>query len=186
MWDNPNNIDSLTFKLVFDGDLEFLQSQTINSSFATIQISDVIDQMYDLNIDSLTGSWRIEISNVEAGANENLNGPFQITFINENILNVFDSNIPKNFSLKQNYPNPFNPITSIRYDLPEDGLVNITIYDMMGRIVKTLVNDFHTPGFKSVQWNATNERNEPASAGLYLYTIQAGDFRQTKKMVLLK
>ena len=73
----PTTIDSLTFKLVFDGDLEFLQSQTINSSFATIQISDVIDQMYDLNIDSLTGSWRIEISNVEAGANENLNGPFQ-------------------------------------------------------------------------------------------------------------
>ena len=186
MWDNPNNNDSLTFKLVFDGDLEFLQSQTINSSFATIQISDVIDQMYDLNIDSLTGSWRIEISNVEAGANENLNGPFQITFVNENILNVFDSNLPENFSLKQNYPNPFNPITSIRYDLPESELVNITIYDMMGRIVKTLVNDFHTPGFKSVQWNATNERNEPASAGLYLYTIQAGDFRQTKKMVLLK
>ena len=186
MWDNPNNIDSLTFKLVFDGDLEFLQSQTINSSFATIQISDVIDQMYDLNIDSLTGSWRIEISNVEAGANENLNGPFQITFINENILNVFDSNFPKNFSLKQNYPNPFNPITSLRYDLPEDGLVNITIYDMMGRIVKTLVNGSQTAGFKSVQWNATNDRNEPASAGLYLYTIQAGNFRQTKKMVLLK
>ena len=186
MWDNPNNIDSLTCKLVFDGDLEFLQSQTINSSFATIQISDVIDQMYDLNIDSLTGSWRIEISNVEAGANENLNGPFQITFINENILNVFDSNFPENFSLKQNYPNPFNPITSLRYDLPEDGLVNITIYDMMGRIVKTLVNGSQTAGFKSVQWNATNDRNEPVSAGLYLYTIQAGEFRQTKKMVLLK
>ena len=186
MWDNPNNIDSLSCKLVFDGDLEFLQSQTINSSFATIQISDVIDQMYDLNIDSLTGSWRIEISNVEAGANENLNGPFQITFINENILNVFDSNFPKNFSLKQNYPNPFNPTTSLRYDLPEDGLVNITIYDMMGRIVKTLVNGSQTAGFKSVQWNATNDRNEPVSAGLYLYTIQAGEFRQTKKMVLLK
>ena len=186
MWDNPNNIDSLSCKLVFDGDLEFLQSQTINSSFATIQISDVIDQMYDLNIDSLTGSWRIEISNVEAGANENLNGPFQITFINENILNVFDSNFPKNFSLKQNYPNPFNPTTLLRYDLPEDGLVNITIYDMMGRIVKTLVNGSQTAGFKSVQWNATNDRNEPVSAGLYLYTIQSGEFRQTKKMVLLK
>ena len=186
MWDNPNNIDSLTCKLVFDGDLEFLQSQTINSSFATIQISDVIDQMYDLNIDSLTGSWRIEISNVEAGANENLNGPFQITFINENILNVFDSNFPKNFSLKQNYPNPFNPTTSLRYDLPEDGLVNITIFDMMGRIVKTLVNGYQTAGFKIIQWNATNDRNDPVSAGLYLYTIQAGEFRQTKKMVLLK
>jgi flagellar hook assembly protein FlgD len=57
---------------------------------------------------------------------------------------------------------------------------------MMGRIVKTLVNGSQTAGFKSVQWNATNDRNEPVSAGLYLYTIQSGEFRQTKKMVLLK
>ena len=57
---------------------------------------------------------------------------------------------------------------------------------MMGSIVKTLVNGFHNAGFKSVQWNATNNRDEPVSAGLYLYTIQAGEFRQTKKMVLLK
>ena len=84
------------------------------------------------------------------------------------------------------YPNPFNPVTSLRYDLPNDGLVNIIIYDMMGRIVKTLVNGSQTAGFKSVQWNATNDRNEPVSAGLYLYTIQAGEFRQTKKMILLK
>ena len=95
-------------------------------------------------------------------------------------------NVPNQFILHQNYPNPFNPITSLRYNLPNDGLVNITIYDMMGRIVKTLVNSSQTAGFKSVQWNATNNRNEPVSAGLYLYTIQAGDFRQTKKMVLLK
>ncbi len=60
------------------------------------------------------------------------------------------------------------------------------VYDMMGRIVKTLVNSSQTAGFKSIQWNATNDRNEPVSAGLYLYTIQAGEFRQTKKMVLLK
>ena len=186
MWDNPNNIDSLNYKLVFDGDLEFLQSQTINSSFATIQINDVIEQMYDLEVGSLTGSWRIEITNIESEANENQNGPFQITFINENILNVLDSNIPKNFSLKQNYPNPFNPITSINYNLPNDGLVKVTIYNMMGSIVKTLVNGFHNAGFKSVQWNATNNRNQPVSAGLYLYTIQAGEFRHTKKMVLLK
>ena len=93
---------------------------------------------------------------------------------------------PYKINLHQNYPNPFNPITSLRYDLPEDGLVNITIYDMMGRVVKTLVNSSQTAGFKSVQWNATNNRNEPVSAGLYLYTIQAGEFRQTKKMVLLK
>ena len=102
------------------------------------------------------------------------------TLGNENEIN------PTVFKLYQNHPNPFNPITSLRYDLPEHGLVNITIYDMMGRIVKTLVNSSQTAGFKSVQWNATNYRNEPVSAGLYLYTIQAGEFRQTKKMVLLK
>ena len=93
---------------------------------------------------------------------------------------------PVKFHLKTAYPNPFNPITSLRYDLPNDGLVNITIYDMMGRIVKTLVNGSQTAGYKSIQWNATNDRNEPVSAGLYLYTIQTGEFRQTKKMVLLK
>ena len=94
--------------------------------------------------------------------------------------------IPEAFALHQNYPNPFNPITSLRYDLPEDGLVNITIYDMMGRLVKTLVNTSQTAGYKSIQWNATNDRNEPVSAGLYLFTIQSGEFRQSKKMVLLK
>ena len=104
----------------------------------------------------------------------------------QSILHLDRDLLPKQYILHQNYPNPFNPITSLRYDLPEDGLVNITVYDMMGRIVKTLVNSFQTAGFKSVQWNATNDRNEPVSAGLYLYTIQAGDFRQTKKMVFLK
>ena len=138
------------------------------------------------NIYSLTGSWRIEIPNVEYVGNEHQNGPFQITFISENILNIFNSKLPKDFSLKQNYPNPFNPNTSLRYDLPNDGLVNIAIYDIMGRIVKTLVNGSQTAGFKSVQWNATNDRNEPVPAGLYICTIQAGEFRQTKKMVLLK
>ena len=92
----------------------------------------------------------------------------------------------KTFKLIQNYPNPFNPITSLTYELPNNCSVNITIYDMMGRIVKTLVNSSQTAGFKSIQWNATNDKNEPVSAGLYLYTIQAGKYRQTKKMVLLK
>ena len=94
--------------------------------------------------------------------------------------------MPLDYFLEQNFPNPFNPITTLRYYLPKSNLVNITIYDMMGRVVKTLVNGSETAGFKSVLWNATNDRNEPVSAGLYLYTIQAGEFRQTKKMVLLK
>ena len=72
------------------------------------------------------------------------------------------------------------------YSTPEYELVNITIYDLKGSIVKTLINSSQSAGYKSVQWNATNNRNEPVSAGLYIYTIQAGEFKQTKKMVLLK
>ena len=92
----------------------------------------------------------------------------------------------KFFSLHQNYPNPFNPTTQIKYDLPEDANVNITIYDIMGRVVNNLVSSHQTAGYNSIQWNATNNEGQLVSAGLYLYTIEAGQFRQTKKMVLLK
>jgi len=94
--------------------------------------------------------------------------------------------LPQKFTLEQNFPNPFNPFTTLRYDLPEDALVNITIYDMLGRKVKTLVNTTQDAGFKSVIWDATNNQGRPASAGVYLYNLQAGEFVKTKKMVLLK
>jgi len=90
------------------------------------------------------------------------------------------------YELSQNYPNPFNPVTTLRYDLPEQTHVNITIYDMLGRQVKTLINQTQDAGFKSVIWDATNEYGNPVSAGVYLYKIQAGEFVQTRKMVLLK
>ncbi|MDP7529375.1 MAG: T9SS type A sorting domain-containing protein, partial [Candidatus Marinimicrobia bacterium] len=101
-------------------------------------------------------------------------------------LSIIDETLPITYNLYNAYPNPFNPKTTLQYDLPEDAMVNITIYDMMGRQVKTLVNGSQTAGYKFIQWNATNDEGKPVSAGLYLYTIQAGEFRQTKKMVLLK
>jgi len=94
--------------------------------------------------------------------------------------------LPESFTLHQNYPNPFNPVTTLQYDLPEDAMVNITVFDMMGRVVRTLVNGQQSAGYKSLQWNATNNSGQPISAGLYIYTIQAGEFSQTKKMILLK
>ena len=94
--------------------------------------------------------------------------------------------IPETYAVHQNYPNPFNPVTTLRYSLPEDGLVNITIYDMMGRQISKLLNSFQNAGYKTIQWIGTNNVGEPVSAGVYLYTIQAGEFKQTKKMVLLK
>lgn len=104
----------------------------------------------------------------------------------ELLLTNNNNGIPITFVLYQNYPNPFNPVTQIRYDLREDALVKITIYDMMGRVVRTLVNKQQNAGYKSIRWDATNNAGSAVSAGLYLYMIQAGDFRHTRKMVLLK
>ena len=101
-------------------------------------------------------------------------------------LNVMDFEVVDNYKLINNYPNPFNPVTTLRYDLPENVHVNITIYDMLGRQIKNLINQTQDAGYRSVRWNATDDYGKPVSAGIYLYQIQAGEFVQTKKMVLLK
>jgi len=103
---------------------------------------------------------------------------------NINIAN--DPPFPAQPQLYQNFPNPFNPVTTLRYEIPETGLVNITIYNMLGREVKTLINQTQDAGYRSVIWNATNDYGIPVSAGIYLYQIQAGEYISTKKMVLLK
>ncbi|MEK0336545.1 MAG: T9SS type A sorting domain-containing protein [Nitrosopumilus sp.] len=100
-----------------------------------------------------------------------------------------DGLAPAIFSLKQNYPNPLNPITTLRYDLPKQSHVTLTIYDLLGRQVKMLVNQTQDAGFKSIQWDASS-----VPSGIYFYQInvrqkeggQAGDFIQTRKMILLK
>ena len=94
--------------------------------------------------------------------------------------------LPLEFALKQNYPNPFNPSTQIQYALPNEANVTISIYDITGRKVKTLVNEMQSAGYRTVMWNATNQVGRPVSAGMYIYTIQAGDFIQNRKMILMK
>jgi hypothetical protein len=89
--------------------------------------------------------------------------------------------VPLTYVVFQNYPNPFNPSTTITYALPKDSRVSLTIYDVLGRAVATLVNEEQTPGFKSAEWNATG-----FSSGVYYYKLQAGDFVQTKRLLLLK
>ena len=102
------------------------------------------------------------------------------------LLSAMEDLVPAEFALHQNYPNPFNPTTQIKFDLAEDGLVTIKIYDVMGRQLKTLVNSVKTAGYHSIRWDATNDLGEGVSAGMYIYMIQAGDFVSTRKMVLLK
>jgi hypothetical protein len=93
---------------------------------------------------------------------------------------------PEKFILHQNYPNPFNPTTTIKYELFQSSQVTISVYDILGRFVKTLVNRTQDPGVKTIQWDATNEQGNRVSAGVYIYKLKAGNFIETKEMVLLK
>ncbi len=93
---------------------------------------------------------------------------------------------PVEFALHQNYPNPFNPSSTLTYSLPEQAQVKLTIYDVLGNTVKTLVNRSQESGHHSISWNSTNEAGESVSAGIYFYHLRAGDFYATGKMLLLK
>ena len=94
--------------------------------------------------------------------------------------------VPLTYALHSAYPNPFNPVTTIRYDLPEQSFINLTIYNILGKKVRTLVNDLQGAGNRSVIWNGTDEFGRSVGTGIYLYQIRAEDFNQTRRMVLLK
>ncbi len=94
--------------------------------------------------------------------------------------------LPTEFALSQNYPNPFNPITTISYALPSNSYVKLSIYNILGQKVKTLVDGEEQAGFKNVIWDGKNDRGEEVGSGIYFYRIQTGSFTKTAKMSLLK
>ncbi len=109
-------------------------------------------------------------------------------WINEgaNNLTLKDSFLPQNFTLEQNYPNPFNPSTTILYNLSNDELVSFEIFNLNGKKVRTLVNEYQNSGPKKVIWNSDDNHGRQVPAGIYLYSIVAGNDKQTKKMLLVK
>jgi len=96
-------------------------------------------------------------------------------------VNQISSVIPEKFGLFQNYPNPFNPSTNIKYQITHNEFVILKIFDITGREVESLVNENQSPGTYEISWNASNY-----PSGVYFYKLQAGDFVETKKMILLK
>jgi len=106
--------------------------------------------------------------------------------INMTLEGIAGELIPKVFALHQNYPNPFNPVTTIKYDLPKETHVKIVIYNIIGREVRTLVNEKQAAGYKQIQWNARDNFGKQVSSGYYIYMMQAGDFHKVHKMILIK
>jgi hypothetical protein len=112
---------------------------------------------------SNAGVWRRPLSEMVTGVEDNLN------------------NLPTDYALSQNYPNPFNPSTIISYSLPTENKVTVKIYNLLGQEIKTIVDRTESAGDHQITFNAGN-----LPSGIYLYRIQAGEFIQTRKMVLLK
>ena len=99
---------------------------------------------------------------------------------------IIEPLLPVTYKLSNSYPNFFNSTTTISYDLPKQSQVALGIYDLLGKRIKTLVNQSQDAGVKTVRWDGTDNSGRPVSAGVYLYQVQARDFTQTRKMLLLK
>jgi hypothetical protein len=94
---------------------------------------------------------------------------------------VNEEKIPEKYALEQNYPNPFNPVTRIKYSIPKDNFVTLKIYNTLGQEITTLVNEEKQAGTYEISFDATH-----LASGMYFYSISAGNFNQTKKMMLVK
>ncbi len=161
---NSDNLLYMDTTIIFDSNIP-------SDNYETVQVSlrDFHDNEKVYNIDQL----------------QDLDLYQQVGIINTLSNNSFEIS-PRTFHLNQNYPNPFNPITEIGYSIPENTFVSITIYDVQGRLIKSLLNQNQDAGIYLTSWNAKNEQGVSMPAGMYFYTIQTDNFKDTKKMILLK
>jgi len=174
---------NLTWDESNEDDFEyFLLEKSLSNDFIDPVIHQVLENNF-LDLDyEMNQTYFYRILSVDDAGNQSLYS----NIIEATILTLKDDFIPQDFALHQNYPNPFNPTTQIRFDIANEELVSIKIFDLVGREVRTLVNSIKSAGYHSIKWDATNDIGEGVSAGMYIYTIQAGEYRSTKKMVLLK
>jgi len=178
----PPTFPQMAFDVRFNGDMKYTM---VSGDIEVLNTSDNLTISYDIVLD--TGEHMNWVLTSGTGKEYTLEGTDEITIpSSERFVLNRGPVIPITFALHQNYPNPFNPITSLRYDLPEHAKITLTVYDMLGREVTQLVNTTQEPGYRSVQWDATDSFGKIVSAGIYLYQVRAGEFVQTKKMVLLK
>jgi hypothetical protein len=162
---------------------------------ALVQISDGLDTV-DMNIDRHTDIsfnpepiwptdvWGVGCQNTTSTPPDDgyqLTPRFYSDFLSTSYINESQSEMPTNYNLSQNYPNPFNPSTQIRYSVPQTSEVVIRVFDILGNEIETLVNEEKQTGTYEITWYA-----ESLPSGVYFYRIQAGDFIQTKKTVLMK
>ena len=178
----------VVYRRELSGDLlnfALMTNNHMTSNMYKIPFHHIEHYMHTEGIESATGTWTV-IADGGSKRTYASNGPITLTIDASSVSTEESGIIPDVFALHANYPNPFNPSTAITYDLPEAATVHLVIYDVLGRQVRTLVNDDLTAGYHRAVWDATDDIGKPLSAGLYIYRIKAGSYSKTMKMVLLK
>ena len=187
-WEASSDLNNDSLIYLFRYISSEINDFSVDTNVTNFDISylDFYNDLFENNISLASITWNVSVTDgIDTIMAEN--APYTINIDINNALNSFSEKlIPKIFSLHQNYPNPFNPKTIINYDLPNNAMVQIKIYDILGRKIISLVNNKQKPGYHSIEWNATNDHGSPIPAGIYFYMIQADNFIQMKKMILLK
>ncbi len=182
-----------------------------NNVFVSNPFPDVTQNYGEIEINDGTGGYRVDENGTYLGNFDStyaLNDKFEkvigigwFSFNNyklkprsaEDVIGYQPSAVKENnprfelsYDLRQNYPNPFNPTTTISYRIGKRQLVELTIYNIMGQKIRTLVSDFKNAGQYFIQWDGRNDKGAQVTSGVYFYSLQAGDFIKTNKMVLLR
>lgn len=152
-------------------------------------ISPTATQYDIINVANLDGDAEDEIAYTGTPRDNAATDPPQPIVILDHIIVGIDDNVaalPDGFELHQNYPNPFNPETQVSFTIPRTLTVSLKIYNMLGQEVRTLVSESKTAGTHTVSWNGTSNQGVKVASGVYVYTIRAGEFVQSKKMTFMK
>ncbi len=142
-----------------------------------------------LNDDGYGGYWSLIVSDEFTGASGTLlEWGLRITYetVPTSIVTEESDVLPQTMLLEQNYPNPFNPSTFIRFQLPESADVQLTIYNVLGQAVRTLLNGTVNAGQHQIEWNGLDNRGQAVGGGIYFYQLSSGDTQQTRKMLLVR
>ena len=183
-WSESENVDEdeILYSLSNVEGLDFLEELgEIDSTELVISYEELAALMGE---DMASGYWNVSADDGEFVISAG-NGPFALT-IDKTSLSVNGVVIPTEYFLHQNYPNPFNPVTTIVFDLPEAVDVRIEIFNVLGQRIRTLVNRPHQPGSYRLQWDGKSDSRRAVTSGMYICRIQAGDYIQERKLLLMK
>jgi hypothetical protein len=165
-----------------------IDNQDIDTSATSFSVAyaDIIEDMTDNNVTVATIEWTVHVTDgidtVEAD-----NAPFTISIDGGYAMSTYlEGSIPNKFALHQSYPNPFNGCTVLSYSLPQESDISLIIYDLQGRLVKTVAEGQRNAGRFAVSWDGTSNQGQSVSSGVYLVQLQAENYTAKRKVVYLK